>query len=164
MCLTSVDKEITPHEFGYKIIKRNVYGGGFETLVMRTELRFRKWYSADEETGVFPEDRARSGEVYTAGFHYFLEKSDAINEVGYNEIVVKIKVKNVLHTGIDRNCPAGVSEKMMLSCIILDTRKHDSETAIIKNLKKVADKLTTSKVEEYVLEKGRKYKGGPIPE
>jgi len=165
MCLESIDKKIIPHESGYKIIKRKFYEGGFETAVMRKALRFRKWYSADEERpGVFPEDQAASGDVYTAGFHYFLKKSDAIFQVGFNEIVVKIKVKNVLHTGIDRKCPAGVSEKMMLSCIILDTKKHDIETAKIKNLKKVADKLTTSEMENFVLETGRKYKGGQIPE
>jgi hypothetical protein len=157
MCLRSIDKTITPHEFGYKTVRR-VEPGKFESSVLSVPYTFRKWYSARDGNGHIPETKALEGGLYDAGFHYYLKEKDAVLGAGIEDIVVKIKVKNILHTGEDNSFPVGVSENIMLLKITAEARGEAS----FSKKKSIANSLTQSDVEKFVLKKGRQYKGGSV--
>lgn len=123
MCLDCIDCNIEPHDEGFKILQRLTSGIFTPIYFPKTQYTFRKWFDAktfdkDNEIKII---KTSDGKPYPAGFHYYLNLEDAISHAARNRIVARIKIKNILVTGLQDEKQAGVSEYMMLMKIVRDT-------------------------------------------
>lgn len=129
MCLTHVDPNIRPHDEGFKILRRLKSGIFTPTVFYETQYIFRKWFDAktfyNNGNNKIKIVETIDGESYPAGFHYYLNLKDAISNATTDEIIARIKIKNILVTGLQDKGQAGVSEYMMLMKIVQDITPNE---------------------------------------
>jgi len=122
MCLDSIAKVPKKHKVGYKICTTR-YDHTFQGLIFNTgPYELGKTYDAEIEscTGNIPSIHVGDGGTYLAGFHYYLRMKDAKKLCDTASTVVRIKVKDILATGKQNNCNAGVSRFMTLDRAVFD--------------------------------------------
>jgi len=127
MCLDSVTKKPKKHEVGYKLFQN--LGDHFKSPVFATNsYHIGKTYDAkfgEKELRVM--DTMLKGETYKAGFHYYLKRKDAKKLCNDDQVVIRIKVKNILATGTQFPHEAGVSEFITLDRVIFDGAKAKTQ-------------------------------------
>lgn len=123
MCLDCIDRNIEPHDEGFKILQRLTPGIFTPIVFPETQYTFRKWYDAKtfNKGNEIQIIKTSDGKLYLAGFHYYFNLEDAISQAARNRIIARIKIKNILATGFQDGKQAGVSEYMMLMKIVKDT-------------------------------------------
>jgi len=99
MCLYSIDKKTKNWKVGYKVFKK--YGKErVKTPIYPHIYKLNTWVK--DKTKIYLRS-IKDREKYESGFHFFKNKRDAViyNRVS-NEIVLKIKVRNLIVTGTSK--------------------------------------------------------------
>lgn len=151
MCLTRVDKQTAYHEFAYKRLKR--ISGQFISSVRGSSFIFRKWYSAEDDNGIIQETISNCGEPYKAGFHSYIKLKDAKSMKSSDDVIAKVKVRKILHTGNEGHKPVVVSADVMLLKIVIDSEKVITD----RQKQSITNKLAKYDYEKLVLKEGRKF-------
>jgi len=149
MCLETIDKKPKKHDVGYKIFKENVEGK-YETPIIEVgSYRIGKTYNAKIHNDPLPKFEIGIGrQKYKAGFHYYLKMKDAKKVCGDSEVVIRIKVKNILATGSQFNHDCGVSQYITLDKIVFEGEKEKlkQEKAEYKKFLKICKRPVESKL------------------
>ena len=99
MCLCTIDKKTKQAKEGYKIFER--YNNKLYSVYMTSKGCFKtgEWIYDDEVMNI----ETSNGEFYKTGFHFYFDKTDAMQTStllnNYNYIVKKNKVKNIVASG-----------------------------------------------------------------
>ena len=139
---------------------------GVFTPNIQTGVRFtfRKWFDAKDfsENNQIQIIKSSDGKQYPTGFHYYLNLESAILRYTRDEIIAKIKIKNILTTGFESDEQVGVSEYIMLMKIVknsfmpdkykIDPRINDIITESLKPLLNVL-RYSRGKVSDKTVQK-----------
>jgi len=116
MCLDTKDSGTLYVTIGWKIFYR--YGNYINGSHYNFTYMFNKWIKDNKYFKILASD----GNLYTTGFHFFIQKNDAHtiaerwkNEINKNKLkVLMIKVKNITATGTQMGLKVGVARKIFI--------------------------------------------------
>ena len=114
MCLDTVDKKPKQVTEGWKIF--NIKNYSIKRLFFN-EFKFKinKWVRDTKYYNI--KTYNTNNEIYKTGFHFFLNKKDAkywIYKSKYNWKIYKVRVSNVVATGIQDSCEVGVAREIFI--------------------------------------------------
>lgn len=123
MCLDTVSKRTKHYKVGWKIFKKD-YGqkGRLWGWMIGPPSKYRNGY----KKGVWLKDVIKgiiltsNLDEYPKGFHFYEKRKDAQYDCsGYPNVICKVKVRNVVASGLQTGCRVGVAKEML----ILEERK-----------------------------------------
>jgi len=153
MCLDSIDKNPKKHEIGYKLCRRRagIFTG---TIFMKKDYHLGRKYDA-KICGGMPTVTGFDNLNYTAGFHYYLKMKDAKFMCTDSQVVIRIKVKDILATGSQTGYAAAVSRFMTLDRVVFD-KQRDTLKLEKEQLKKFLT-ICKGSVQLKLLQFGKKF-------
>ena len=99
MCLSRL-MEFKPRYVGYKVVEKNTVGGEvcyYPDMYPTVAFKIKEW-TEDRNQRLL---RACNGEKYETGFHIFETLEGARRYCVEYEVILKVKYKKVVATGID---------------------------------------------------------------
>jgi len=147
MCIHKIDDVKKRHRIGYKVVLANELDENlFTSMHFRTTYRMNEWYDVGDVNELDYDIATIGNKPYPAGIHYFHEFPHRawkiINDQDItNELIVKIKVKGVLITGIEWGIDAGVCTMI---CPVKVVAQIDGKLFQQQNLKKIIDATDSS--------------------
>ena len=116
MCLHNLDKETKQVTEGWKIF--TVIDNKLQGIIYNFKFKTNKWIEDPKNNSIYYGYKNDDEMRYKTGFHFFINKEDAENDLTkFNNVyekIYKIKVRNIVATGLQDEYKVGVAREIFI--------------------------------------------------
>jgi hypothetical protein len=138
MCLTYIDEIKKVHLVGIKLVHETSNKNKFASTVYGTVYTIDEWFDAGS---ILPEVESTSinGKKikYLAGSHYYRTLKNLF--IPENSVILKVRVRGVIATGIQDGVEAGVCRNLLPVCILPKPNPKKIKVGDLKELIKITN-------------------------